>query len=80
VLALFALVNSLVQLQAHEEMRGRIMSVYHTAFRGAMPLGNLAIGAVAAQTGAPLAMSVSGGLLVLIAIWYLVRDKQVTQL
>jgi predicted MFS family arabinose efflux permease len=80
VLALFALVNSLVQLQAREEMRGRIMSVYHTAFRGAMPLGNLAIGSLAAQIGAPLAVSASGMLLVLVAIWYLVRDKQVTQL
>jgi hypothetical protein len=56
------------------------MSVYHTAFRGAMPLGNLAIGTVAAQIGAPLAMSASGMLLVLVAIWYLLRDKQVSQL
>jgi predicted MFS family arabinose efflux permease len=80
VLAVFALVNSLVQLQAQEEMRGRIMSVYHTAFRGAMPLGNLAIGALASQIGAAAAVSASGVLLVLVAVWYLLRDKQVTQL
>jgi predicted MFS family arabinose efflux permease len=80
VLAVFALVNSLVQLQAQEEMRGRIMSVYHTAFRGAMPLGNLAIGALANQIGASAAISGSGVMLALVAVWYLLRDKQVTQL
>ena len=54
LLAVFALLNSLVQLQAHEEMRGRIMSVYNTAFRGAIPLGNLAAGSIANHFGAPL--------------------------
>jgi len=80
VLAVFALINALVQLQAPEEMRGRIMSVYNTAFRGGMPLGNLASGAIANQIGAPLAVTANGVLLVLVAVWYLARDKQVAQL
>jgi predicted MFS family arabinose efflux permease len=80
VLAVFALLNSLVQLLCPEEMRGRIMSVYHTAFRGAMPLGNLAAGSLASRFGAPLVVSVNAVILLLVAGWYLVKDKQVGRL
>jgi MFS family permease len=80
VLAVFALLNSLVQLICPEEMRGRIMSVYHMAFRGAMPLGNLAAGSLASRFGAPLVVSVNAVLLMLIAGWYLIKDKHVSRL
>jgi MFS family permease len=80
ILGVFALVNSLVQLQATEEMRGRIMSVYNTAFRGAMPLGNLLAGALATRFGSPLTISVNGVLLILVALVYIARKDQVTRL
>ena len=44
VIAVFTLVNSLVQIITTNEMRGRVMSVYNFAFRGGMPMGNLAAG------------------------------------
>ena len=78
--AVFAMISSLVQLLAPEEMRGRIMSVQNTAFRGAMPLGNLAAGSLANQFGAPLIVAVNGAALTLVAGWYLLRDKAVTRL
>jgi predicted MFS family arabinose efflux permease len=80
VLAVFALLNSLVQLLCPEEMRGRIMSVYHTAFRGAMPLGNLVAGSLASRLGAPLVVSVNAVILLIVAAWYLLKDKQVIRL
>ena len=80
ILAVFALLNSLVQLLAPEEMRGRILSVYHTAFRGAMPLGNLTVGSLANRFSAPLVIAANGVILFLIALVYLIRDKQVTRL
>ena len=80
ILAVFALLNSLVQLLAPEEMRGRILSVYHTAFRGAMPLGNLAAGSLANKFGAPRMIAANGVILFFIALVYLLRDKQVTRL
>ena len=80
LLGVFALVNSLVQLHAKEEMRGRIMSVYNTAFRGAMPLGNLAAGALASRLGAPVVIAANGVLLILVAVWYLARDRDVARL
>jgi predicted MFS family arabinose efflux permease len=44
MMAVFATVNSLVQLITTNEMRGRVMSVYNFAFRGGMPMGNLGAG------------------------------------
>ena len=80
ILGVFALVNSLVQLHATEEMRGRIMSVYNTAFRGAMPLGNLLAGSLAHRFGAPLIVSVNGILLIVVALVYFARKDQVIRL
>ena len=40
----FAMLSSLVQLIAPNEMRGRVMSIYMVAFRGGMPLGSLVAG------------------------------------
>ena len=80
ILGVFALVNSLVQLQANDEMRGRIMSVYNTAFRGAMPLGNLLAGSLATRYGSPFVITVNGVLLILVALVYIGRKHQVTRL
>src|SRR6185437_8668607 len=44
MMAVFASINSLVQLIVANEMRGRVMSVYNFAFRGGMPMGNLLSG------------------------------------
>ena len=80
VLAVFTMINSLVQQLAPEELRGRIMSVQNTAFRGAMPLGNLAAGSLAGYLGAPLIVALNGAALGVIAVWYLLRGKSMTQL
>jgi hypothetical protein len=56
------------------------MSVYHMAFRGAMPIGNLAAGSLANRFGAPLIVAVNAVVLMLVAAWYLMKDKQVVKL
>ena len=43
----FSMLSSLVQLNAPNEMRGRVMSIYMVAFRGGMPLGSLVGGWIA---------------------------------
>jgi len=53
MMAVFATVNSLVQLITTDDMRGRIMSVYNFAFRGGMPMGNLMSGWLVPLFGAP---------------------------
>jgi MFS family permease len=69
----FAMLSSLVQLNAPNEMRGRVMSIYMVAFRGGMPLGSLAGGWAATFVGAPAVLTVNGVLLTLVAAWFLSR-------
>lgn len=73
LVAVFALITSLVQLRAPEAMRGRIVSIYMVAFRGGTPLGSLVTGFLASQVppswvlaGNGLAMCVVGGTLLLL--------------
>ena len=80
MMAVFANVNSLVQLIVTNEMRGRVMSVYNFAFRGGMPFGNLATGWLVKMFTAPIVLAVNGVLLVGVAIWYLAVERRVSQL
>ena len=80
MMAVFATVNSLVQLITTDEMRGRIMSVYNFAFRGGMPMGNLLSGWLVPLFGAPMVLGVNGALLVLIAAYFMVTRSRVTTL
>jgi predicted MFS family arabinose efflux permease len=59
LITLFATITSLVQLNVTEGMRGRVMSIFMFAFRGGMPLGNLAFGYMASQLS-PTAALVAG--------------------
>ena len=73
----FAMLSSLVQLIAPNEMRGRVMSIYMVAFRGGMPLGSLVAGYVATLTSAPMVLTVNGVLLSLVAAWFLLKREGV---
>jgi predicted MFS family arabinose efflux permease len=76
----FAMLSSLVQLNAPNEMRGRVMSIYMVAFRGGMPLGSLAGGWAATFAGAPTVLAVNGAILSAIAVWYLLNNRNVREL
>jgi MFS family permease len=76
----FAMLSSLVQLTAPNEMRGRVMSIYMVAFRGGMPLGSLAAGGVATWTSAPSVLMVNGVLITVVAAWFLLMSHGVREL
>jgi MFS family permease len=61
----FSIVNSLVQENAPETLRGRIVSIYGLAFRGGMPLGSVSAGFLVKLLGAPATL---GGFSVLLAL------------
>ena len=67
MIAMAATTNTLIQLRAPDALRGRVMSVYTTAFAGSVPLGGLFAGSVAALAGAPMALAV-GGVLTLVTV------------
>ncbi len=80
LMTVFANVNSLVQLITPNEMRGRVMSVYNSAFRGGMPLGNLATGWLVPMFTAPFVLAANGFLLVLLALYFLLVQRKVATL
>ena len=61
-----AINNTLLQAHAADEMRGRVLSVFHLD-RGLVPLGTMGAGLAAGAIGAPLALAVMGLLVVLLA-------------
>lgn len=55
-----ALVNSTIQLNSEDNMRGRVMSVYSLVFGGVVPIGSLFAGNLSEYVGAPSCMIISG--------------------
>jgi len=80
MMAVFATVNSLVQLITTNEMRGRVMSVYNFAFRGGMPMGNLLSGWLVPLLSAPVVLGVNGLLLVMLALYFLFVQRRLAAL
>jgi MFS-type transporter involved in bile tolerance (Atg22 family) len=80
MMAVFATVNSLVQLITTNEMRGRVMSVYNFAFRGGMPMGNLLSGWLVPVFTAPVVLSTNGFLLIVLALYFLVIQRRLAAL
>ncbi len=71
--------NTLLQTLVEEEKRGRVMSIFTMAFSGTMPLGNLAIGAIAGKFGASFALTLSGMFCVIVAIIFFRKIPQLRE-
>jgi predicted MFS family arabinose efflux permease len=80
MMAVFATVNSLVQLITTNEMRGRVMSVYNFAFRGGMPMGNLLTGWLVPVFTAPVVLCFNGLLLVILALYFFFVQRRLAAL
>ena len=73
LMVVFALFMTLVQTNVQDGLRGRVVSVYSLAFRGAMPLGNLAAGFAATLVPAPWVLVGDGLLLLGVGTFVLIR-------
>ena len=80
MMAVFAMVNSLVQLITTDQMRGRVMSLYNFAFRGGMPMGNLMTGWLVPIFSAPIVLGANGVLLVVLALYFFLIQRRVAAL
>jgi MFS family permease len=80
MMAVFAAVNSLVQLIVTNEMRGRVMSVYNFSFRGGMTMGNLVGGWLVPIFTAPNVIAINGLALIAMAVYFLVAQRKVAAL
>lgn len=80
LIAVFTLIQSLVQLITGNEMRGRVMSIYNVAFRGGMPFGSVVSGWLIPIFSAPAVISANGLLLVALAFYFLTMQRRVAAL
>ncbi|MCX7609568.1 MAG: MFS transporter [Anaerolineales bacterium] len=62
-----ATMNTLIQVEVPDRLRGRVFSVYLWAVQGVAPLGSLFIGGLAQLQGVPRAALVAGGICLLAA-------------
>ncbi|MGA2110739.1 MAG: MFS transporter [Anaerolineales bacterium] len=69
---LFNMLNSLIQHEAPEGLRGRVIAFYSLSFNGILPLGALLSGAAAFALGVQHAVLLSGSLLLAfgVALWF----------
>jgi MFS family permease len=77
----FMMMNTLIQIDVPDELRGRVFSVYLWAQQGVAPFGSLFIGWLAQTAGVPNAAIAGGGLCLLVLIiihikWPEVRQKE----
>ena len=70
----FSTLNSLVQENAPDALRGRVLSIYGLAFRGGMPLGSLIAGPLVRTLGAPAVLGSFSGLLALVSVAVYIRN------
>jgi len=80
LIAVFAMISSLVQLIAPDEMRGRVMSVYNVAFRGGMPIGSFLTGLLVERLSAPGVLAANGFLLAVLGAYFLFVQRRVAEL
>lgn len=59
--------NTILQTIVSDDMRGRVMSLYTTAFMGIAPLGSLLAGSVANKIGAPATLAIEGSICIIAA-------------
>jgi MFS family permease len=79
-IAQFMMMNTLIQIDVPDELRGRVFSVYLWAQQGVAPFGSLFIGWLAQTAGVPRAALVGGVVCLLVVVlahakWPILRQK-----
>jgi sugar phosphate permease len=74
-----ALTNTLLQVLAPDELRGRVVSFYTFAFVGMAPFGALAMGAAAERVGPRVALVVGGAACAVVSGLVLVRRRELRE-
>ncbi len=75
-----SMANTLLQLNAPDQLRGRVMSLYALVSNGMMNLGGLQAGFMADWLGAPLSIGLGAGFSLLYGCFVALRYRQVRNL
>jgi predicted MFS family arabinose efflux permease len=77
MISINATINTVIQTNVPDELRGRVNGVYALLFIGVAPLGNLQAGIVADHFGAPAAVFIGALMSGLVVLYILVRKRHV---
>jgi MFS family permease len=75
LMVIFAMFMTLVQTNVEDHLRGRVVSIYSLAFRGAMPLSNLLGAGLASVVSVPTILVANGVVLFLLGSTVLLRRR-----
>ena len=75
-----AMANTLLQVMAPDELRGRVMSFYSLVSQGMTHLGGLQAGFAADWVGAPLSIGIGAGVSLLYGVFVALHYRQVREL
>jgi len=67
-IAMMVTANTTIQSVVPDQLRGRVMSVYTTAFSASVPVGGLLMGGIASGWGVPVAFGIGGALSVTVGV------------
>ena len=79
-MVVFAMIQSLVQASAKDQMMGRVMSVYNVAFRAGMPIGSLVIGRLIPVLTVSRTIEYTGSVLAALALYFLLVHRRIATL
>jgi MFS family permease len=77
VIVQLAACNTILQTIVEERQRGRVMSLYTTAFLGMSPLGSLFAGSIASAIGAPRTLQIGGSIVLLGGIGFALQLRSI---
>jgi MFS family permease len=80
MIAVNATINTVVQTNVPDELRGRVNGVFAFLFIGMAPLGNLQAGLIADHFGAPMALFVGAVTCLVVTTLVLVKNRQILSL
>jgi MFS family permease len=72
---MMATANTTIQLAVPDQLRGRVMAVYTTVFSASVPIGGLAMGAVASGLGTAFAIELGGILTLAVGVGALIWGR-----
>ncbi|HKY49909.1 MAG TPA: MFS transporter [Candidatus Limnocylindria bacterium] len=75
VMVFLGMANTLMQTRTPDHLRGRAMSVHTMVFMGFMPLGQMLLGSLGTVAGIDIAFLAGGIVVVLIAVFALLRGR-----
>jgi predicted MFS family arabinose efflux permease len=76
----FTQINTLLQLNVEDQMRGRVLSLYTLTFFGFTPFGNLLVGALSESIGMSMALLIMAAITLLSAVVIFWKTPQLRRL